>query len=163
MDVSSDGLRVSIGTTKGTLGILDVASSEYSPLLRSHTSAIHAVAQDPNPDRNEFATASSDGSIRVWNLPTKAQLFEFDAPGETARCLAYKPNSASHDSYELAVGFDNGTIRVFDVPKTTMVVEYQQHRGSVSALVYSMDGKFLFSAGIDGHLVVYDVDNEDQA
>ena len=57
----------------------------------------------------------------------------------------------------------NGTIRVFDVPKTTMVVEYQQHRGSVSALVYSADSKFLFSAGIDGHLVVYDVDNEDQA
>lgn len=46
--VSPDGLCVAVGTESGALGMLDIPTHRYTPLLRSHVAAINAVAADPN-------------------------------------------------------------------------------------------------------------------
>ena len=78
-------------TLSGTLGVLDVASHAYQTILRSHTDAVLALAVDPDPTRQEFASVSADGTIRVWSITNFEQLYEFKAFGETARSLAYHP------------------------------------------------------------------------
>ena len=88
--ISTDGLRLAVGTSNGTLGTLDVATHSYKTLLRSHTSKIYACTIDPNPNRPEFVTVSADGTIRVWSTSNFEQLFEFDAPSDKAHCLAYR-------------------------------------------------------------------------
>ena len=70
VDVAQHGLRLAIGTQDGTLGVLDVASHAYQTILRSHTDAVLALAVDPDPTRQEFASVSADGTIRVWSIPT---------------------------------------------------------------------------------------------
>ena len=72
---------------------LDIPSLAYRTLLRSHNAVVHGVAADPIND--EAATVSEDGTIRVWDLATGEQLYEFDAPGESARCCAYRPPNGS--------------------------------------------------------------------
>ena len=48
-------------------------------------------------------------------------------------------------------------MRVFDIPSTQMKHEYQQHKEAVVDIVFSPDGKRMFSAGSDGHICMYDV------
>jgi len=45
--VSPDGLRVAVGTESGALGVLDIPTHRFTPLLRSHVAAVNAVAADP--------------------------------------------------------------------------------------------------------------------
>lgn len=38
----------------------------------------------------------------------------------------------------------------------SMLEEFQQHKGPVTCVAFSMDGSLLYSAGADGNLCVYD-------
>jgi WD40 repeat protein len=165
VSVSQDGLRLAVGTSNGTVGVLDIATHAYKNVLRSHADSIFALAIDPSALRNDFATVAADRTIRVWSLDTLEQLYEFDSSAEQCRSLAFQPPLGGHkathtvenDSHVLACGFDSGCVRIFQVPTTEMSHEYQQHRGAVLQLIYSPDGRRLYSAGEDGHICVYDV------
>ena len=147
---SPDGLKLLAGTRRGAVGLLDFASGQLAPLLRAHTDFICAVASDPH--NRELATASCDGTVRVWELDGAApQLVEFEVPGGCARSVAYHPAD-----YSLACGFDDGTVRVFDIGSTSLLAEHRQHRGRVLALAHAHGARRLFSAASDGSLVAYD-------
>lgn len=46
--MSTDALRLAVGTENGTLGVLAIPTHAYTTLLRSHCGAVNAVAVDPN-------------------------------------------------------------------------------------------------------------------
>lgn len=71
-------MQVCIGTESGSLGSLDIASHEYSTLLRSHSDSVNCVAVDAAG--LHCVTASSDGTVRVWDLASFKQLCA-PAPG----------------------------------------------------------------------------------
>eukprot|EP00736_Rhodelphis_marinus_P007017 Rmarinus@m.27611 len=185
--ISPDGLKVAIGTAEGIVGVLDVPDHEYHTLLRSHTQRVHAVAC--SQARGEFATASLDGSVRVWRLlfasseegarrsPGCEQVLELSRTGEIAYCLAYRPLPqataqlapdaeavpAEKEAYhELACGFGTGALRVFSVKNHAILYEFLQHRGDVLSLVYTESGHRLFSGAKDGSICVYDATNKYQ-
>ena len=149
LSVSADCLRIAIGTNNGTVGVMDVATHGYRTVVRSHESIVLALAMDPH--NREFTTTASDGTIRIWDLDSYDQLYEFLAPGECAKCVVYHPRS-----YVIACGFENGAVRVFDIATTSQLHEYRQHQARVVALTFSSDGAKLFSAGEDGLICVYD-------
>ena len=91
--MSQDGLKLAVGTSNGTVGILDIATHAYKNLLRSHADTIFACAIDPSPERFDFATVAGDRTIRVWSLETLEQLYEFDSSAEQSRALAFQPPS----------------------------------------------------------------------
>jgi len=74
------------GTENGSIGVLDVYEQNYQTILRSHYFTVHDIAIHPSTKKynqstlNHFASASSDGSIRIWNRETMEQLHEFRAP-----------------------------------------------------------------------------------
>ena len=149
LSVSGDCLRIAIGTNNGTVGVMDVATHGYRTVVRSHESIVLALAMDPH--NREFTTTASDGTIRIWDLDSYDQMYEFLAPGECARCVVYHPSS-----YVMACGFENGAVRVFDIASTSQLHEYRQHQARVVSLTFSSDGAKLFSAGEDGLICVYD-------
>ena len=59
--------------------MLHIASQRFVSVMRSHSAVIHAVAH--NPRRPELATTADDHTIRVWDLSTMAQLYEFTLSG----------------------------------------------------------------------------------
>lgn len=140
-----------VGTATGTVGVLDVPSQKHVTLLRSHADIIYGLAADPH--NREFATASCDGSVRVWELDgVQQQLVELEVEKGCCRAIAYHPAE-----YAIACGFDDGAVRVFDIASTSLLEEYQQHEGRVLALAYSHGARRLFSAASDGGLCAYDV------
>ena len=81
-----------------------------------------------DPHNREFATASCDNTIRVWQLDGACEaVVEFEVGEHCARCVAYHPTE-----YALACGFDDGTVRVFDIASTSLLEEYRQHAAKVS-------------------------------
>lgn len=154
VQISLDGLHVLVGTANGTVGVLDLSTTAYTTRVRSHLATINAIAFDPN--RDEFATVSEDGTIRVWGLHSMEQIYEFYSPHEHALCLAYHPSA---EEYRLACGFGSGSMRVMDIATTTMHVDYLQHHGAVLNIVFSHDGLFLYTNGADGNICAYDVKN----
>lgn len=115
MGLSTDGLRICIGIETGAIGVLDIATHRHATLLRSHTNTINCVSISP-VNASEFCTASSDGSVRIWSLPSCIQLFQFDAAGEKAMSVAYIPKGGI-----IAAGFNCGKLRVFDAVGTVLL------------------------------------------
>ncbi|GMH37358.1 hypothetical protein BSKO_05231 [Bryopsis sp. KO-2023] len=154
MGLSPDGLKIAVGTESGAIGALDIATHCHSTLLRSHTDTINCVAISPKGSP-EICTASMDGSVRVWSIPTCSQQCQFAADGEKAFTVAYHPHGAV-----LAAGFNKGKIRVFDVAGTMLIQECVQHRGDVRWVEFSTTGDRLFSMGSDGNLCMYDTTHD---
>jgi len=155
VQLSGDGLSVLVGNEAGSIGMLDLTSTAYQTRVRSHLDTVYGVAFDPN--RDEFATVSKDGTIRIFGLHTLEQIYEFYSPGEVVHCVAYHPSAAE---YRLACGFASGSMRVMDIASTSMQVDYQQHRGRVLDVLFSPDGAFLYSSGEDGAICAYDVSKD---
>ena len=78
VDISWDGLKVVCGTTYGSLGILDKSNQKYRTLLRSHTSSI--LNMDFHIQKQNMITVSRDKTIRLWDIETFDQAYEFSSP-----------------------------------------------------------------------------------
>ena len=112
--------------------------------MRSHTEKILAMSFDST--HRYLATVSADESIRVWDLDTVAQLFDFQAPGEVPCAIAYHPRQEC-----FACGFLSGCVRVFDVGSTNLLAEHSKHSGQVTGLMFTPNGEFMHSAGALGN------------
>ena len=66
VDASLDGLKLLVGTATGTIGVLDVPTQKHVTLVRSHTDIVYGLAVDPHNE--EYATASCDGTVRIWAM-----------------------------------------------------------------------------------------------
>ena len=62
-----DGALLGTGTTRGLAQLWQVGETTVLHELGGHTSAINQVAF--SPDGTLFATASMDGTIRIWGVP----------------------------------------------------------------------------------------------
>ncbi|RUS87769.1 hypothetical protein EGW08_004515 [Elysia chlorotica] len=147
--LSADGLKILAGTATGNLGILDVPSRQYSTLMRSHTGRVSCFSVDPQ--HQQLATVSEDRTIRVWDLNTLQQLYDFSATDECPCCVTYHPKKQI-----LACGFHSGAVRVISVEGTCLLAEHRHLRGQVTGLVYSPDGSRLYSCCSLGIAAVYD-------
>lgn len=72
VSVSSDSLQVLAATSTGNLGFLDVSSRGYNTLMRSHTDTVLGFSVDGI--RRHLTTASSDGTVRIWNMDSLHQV-----------------------------------------------------------------------------------------
>ena len=101
-----------------------------------------------------MATVSSDQSLKVWDLETFNQIYDFQSPNDklcTISCHTTLP--------EFAAGFESGMVRVFSLVTTSLVHEYKSHSASVFKMTYNPSGKLLYSVGQDGSLVLHDTSN----
>ncbi|CAM9761154.1 unnamed protein product, partial [Ectocarpus sp. 12 AP-2014] len=88
---SKDGLKLAVGTAAGSISVLDVMTHGYTTALRSHRGGVTAAAIDPSEERDDFATVSEDCTIRVWDLVSGVQRYQFSSPTDRPTCVAYAP------------------------------------------------------------------------
>lgn len=154
--VSSDGSRVLAATSAGNLGYLDVGSRGYRTLMRSHTGSVLGFSVDGV--RRRVTTVSRDSTVRVWDMDTMQQLYDFvsDDDDESPCSVAFHPSMPL-----FTCGSSSGTVRVFDIQTSSLIAQHRQHMGSVESVIYSPDGQCLFSAGALGYLVLYNSSQND--
>lgn len=150
LSLSADGTKVAVGTTVGTLGVLDLSLHSYRTVLRSHVGCISCVVAYP-PSYQEFVTVGQDGTIRGWDVLTGLQLYEFNAVTDEALIVAYHPSE-----YTLACGFSSGILRIFDIESTSVIFERHQRKEPLTSLLYTKHGDLLLTGGVDSTICVYD-------
>ncbi|XP_029431995.1 WD repeat-containing protein 90 isoform X2 [Rhinatrema bivittatum] len=152
--ISPDGLKVLSTTSTGNLGYLDIPSHGFHTLMRSHADSILAFSVDVI--RKQLATVSQDNTIRIWELASMQQLYDFTALDETPGAVAFHPLRQV-----FACGFSSGIVRIFNVAASALLVEHKQHRGSITGLAFSPDGDLLYSVCSQGSLALYNATERD--
>ena len=106
-----------------------------------------------SPDGRRAISASSDGSLRLWDTKTGKEIKRLD--GHTGRIwtVAFSPDGRR----VAAGGFDN-TIRLWDLSTGREVRRFLGHTDYVRSVVFSHDGQHLLSGGDDRSVRLWNVD-----
>jgi WD40 repeat protein len=143
VDISPDGLKVVCGTLYGSIGILDKSNQNYKTLLRSHTDEI--LAMDFHVQKQNIITVSKDKTIRLWDIQSNDEVYEFSSPVDQPLCVAAHPQQSI-----FACGFESGKMRIFDIDTTEVLDEFSQFNKPLKSLRYDNSGKLLIACCQDG-------------
>ncbi len=117
-----------------------------------HAAAILMAAF--SPDGGRVATASSDGTARIWNAANGEPAIPPLSHGEPARPVrgvAFAPGGAI-----IATAGDDGTARIWSATTGEPNGPPMKHVSSVSCLAFSPDGAWIITGGVDSLAVVWD-------
>jgi WD40 repeat protein/transcriptional regulator with XRE-family HTH domain len=117
----------------------------------AHQSAIWALAY--SEDGNRLASASDDGTAKVWDSATGEELFTLNVwEEEDMGLLALSP-----DGTHLAASNNDGHIRVWDIVNGELLFSLKGHTDTVSAVAFSLDGDQLVTGSVDKTVILWDV------
>ncbi len=120
------------------IGVPDHVSRIIGNLRLRHSGEIHTLAYSPEATR--LATASSDGTVRIWDLGNGHEILAYAGHTDKVRCLAWSPDG----TFIASAGMEKN-IKIWD-PKTGRDLKVIPATGPyVSAIALSKDGKHLFT------------------
>jgi eukaryotic-like serine/threonine-protein kinase len=117
-----------------------------------------------DPAGKLFATGSSDGAIKVWDLERSVSEGQSglkstlagdngkDAHAGAVTALVFTPDGAT-----LISGGNDGVINFWDARTGARSQQLQAHNGPISAIVVAPDGQTLASASLDKNVKLFDL------
>ncbi|MEJ0057095.1 MAG: hypothetical protein WDN75_16430 [Bacteroidota bacterium] len=106
-----------------------------------------------SPDQNTLLSSSDDGTVRLWDIGTGLLVRKFKTPG-AAHIAIY-----SADGRFVYSGGSDRIIRVWDVATSKVTRTFEGHKGEVTSLLLSPDGKMLISLSLDGATKFWDLNS----
>lgn len=105
------------------------------------------------PGTREFFTSGTDGKVFRWNLDKGDKNFQVVYSGnEIIDVLAVSPGADW-----LACGGENAGIKMIPINGQGSPYELNGHSGTIRSLIFSFDGKSLYSAALDGKVLKWDL------
>jgi len=129
------------GSRRGEVRVWRGAGQILHRVWQAHTDIVITLAF--SPDERTLASASFDGSVKLWDVERRA-LFWSGWHTTSTTCLAFSP-----DGRLLASGGHEASVRLWDV-KLGTPLEDLLHPGKVFALAWSLDGRLLASGDFAG-------------
>lgn len=113
--------------------------------LVGHTGRITALAY--SPDGTTLASASADGTTRLWDVATGQLKAKLQSPAAMSLCLAFSP-----DQNLLAVGYGNpvGLVQLWDTDSWQMLERWAANPVVTRGVAFNPNGALLASAGDGG-------------
>jgi WD40 repeat protein/DNA-binding SARP family transcriptional activator len=132
-----------------------VLASHLRLTLRGHTSDVWDVAY--SPDGARLATASFDGTAKIWDSETGQELYSLEGHRKPLQDIAY-----SSDGSQLATADEEGVVFLWNPKNGEMSGNLVGHSDGVWKLAFSPDGKLLATASWDQTVRVWDTSTGDE-
>jgi WD40 repeat protein len=120
--------------------------------LEGHEAGVTALAL--TQDGWRAVSASSDCSVKLWNIENGTMIHSFEGHSGTVRAVVITP-----DSLRAVSASDDFTLKVWDLENLTLSFNLEGHSDEVTAVALTSDGKRAVSASDDRTLRVWDVDS----
>ena len=120
----------------------------YIGSLKGHTGRVNSVSF--SPDHTTVATASDDGTVRLWNEKTREHIATLEDHTNSVRSVSFSP-----DGRTLASGSWDGTVKLWNAATNENIVTLQHTQ--VTSLSFSPDGRTLASGSRDGTVKLWSV------
>jgi len=129
-----------------------VIASRVRMTIDAHDAEIWRLAY--SPDGTRLASASQDGTVKIWDPTTGSELRILDGHGSGGvNGVAFSP-----DGKYLATAGDDKTVKVWDAATGEELLTLSGHGAEVTAVAFSPDGKRILSGSADQTAKVWDAD-----
>jgi dipeptidyl aminopeptidase/acylaminoacyl peptidase len=148
---SPDGKMLASAGYDRVVKLWDVEKGQLLRDLKDHSDAVYGLAF--SPDGKLLASAAADRTVKVWDVATGKRLYSLAESTDWVYAVAWSP-----DGKHVAAGGVDKSIRVWEVDRDggRIVHSVFAHEGPVTRLVYSTDGKTLYSLGEDRRCKAWD-------
>lgn len=138
--------------TAGYDGRVLVWDKQITPMSRGwHDHLVNHC--DISPDESALVSASSDGSVRLWQLPKLDLIGVTRAHKDDVMKVRFSPDG----TYIASCSYD-GSICIFS-NELELIHRVSGHTSLIEDMVWSLDSKHLLSCGTDSRLILWDAIN----
>ncbi len=134
-----------VGERSGELSIYDLHKQAIIANFQAHDKPVFDIITIP--EKQEFLTASEDGTVGVWSLTDLSLLYRIRVSADTVRAIAVSSNGR-----HVAFGCKDGIVRIYDLNDYSLLHILEKHTLPVTSVQYSPDGKYMISGGRDAQL-----------
>lgn len=149
------------GCEDSTVRVWRISDSHLRHTFEGHMAPITSITLISSS--SDLASASTDGSLRGWNMGTgkciQSVFGPVDADGHP--CVA-NSTDASLGRGLLASGWSDGAVRIYSLPDMVPVHTIKAaHKRDVYCVRFSLDGTLLLCASLDGTASIWTTDRWD--
>jgi WD40 repeat protein len=146
LTIAGDGQWLAAGTETQRGGAQIILWSLEPPSIqrRLNVPSFGVTNLAISPNKDVLASGGGDDKIRFWRISDGWMLKVETVRGEVAS-MAFSPEGSL-----LAIGLRGGPVQILSVPDGAVLASLDGHASAVSDMIFSSDGKSLFTVSYDG-------------
>lgn len=133
----------------GDVIVFDMSTRKMTRSFENPRGGIRCLAAAS--DGTFILTGATDGCVRWWSVASKTLAHTLDVDEKAAVSAV----AIASDAKTAALGLSDGRLCMWDLQKRKEIKRWPAHKGTVTAVAFSPDGKRLASAGDDNLAAVW--------